>query len=50
MFSDIEPIAQLAHDNGVPLIVDGTATTPFCAGPSTSGADIVVNSLTKFTG
>lgn len=47
---DIEPIAQLAHDNGVPLIVDGTATTPILCRPIDFGADIVVNSLTKFMG
>ena len=42
---DIEPVAQLAHDNGVPLIVDGTATTPILCRPIDFGADIVVNSL-----
>ena len=47
---DIEPIAQIAHDNGVPLIVDGTATTPVLCRPIDFGADIVVNSLTKFMG
>ncbi len=47
---DIESIAQLAHDNGVPLIVDGTATTPILCRPIDFGADIVVNSLTKFMG
>ncbi|MGD0170744.1 MAG: O-acetylhomoserine aminocarboxypropyltransferase/cysteine synthase family protein [Halobacteriota archaeon] len=47
---DIERIAQIAHDNGVPLIVDGTATTPILCRPIDFGADIVVNSLTKFMG
>ncbi|HYC20766.1 MAG TPA: O-acetylhomoserine aminocarboxypropyltransferase/cysteine synthase family protein [Candidatus Bathyarchaeia archaeon] len=47
---DIEHIAQIAHDNGVPLIVDGTATTPILCRPIDFGADIVVNSLTKFMG
>ena len=47
---DIEPVAHLAHDNGVPLIVDGTATTPLLCRPIDFGADIVVNSLTKFMG
>lgn len=47
---DIEPIAELAHDNGVPLIVDGTASTPILCRPIDFGADIVVNSLTKFMG
>ncbi|MGZ8886428.1 MAG: O-acetylhomoserine aminocarboxypropyltransferase/cysteine synthase family protein [Halobacteriota archaeon] len=45
---DIEPIAQIAHENDVPLIVDGTATTPILCRPIDFGADIVVNSLTKF--
>jgi len=47
---DIESIAHIAHDNGVPLIVDGTATTPILCRPIDFGADIVVNSLTKFMG
>jgi O-acetylhomoserine (thiol)-lyase len=47
---DIERIAQIAHDNGVPLIVDGTATTPILCRPIDFGADIIVNSLTKFMG
>jgi O-acetylhomoserine (thiol)-lyase len=47
---DIESIAQIAHDSGVPLIVDGTATTPILCRPIDFGADIVVNSLTKFMG
>jgi O-acetylhomoserine (thiol)-lyase len=47
---DIESVAKIAHDNGVPLIVDGTATTPILCRPIDFGADIVVNSLTKFMG
>jgi O-acetylhomoserine (thiol)-lyase len=47
---DIEPIAQIAHKNDVPLIVDGTATTPILCRPIDFGADIVINSLTKFMG
>jgi O-acetylhomoserine (thiol)-lyase len=47
---DIEPIAQIAHENDVPLIVDGTATTPILCRPIDFGADIIVNSLTKFMG
>ena len=47
---DIERIAHIAHDNDVPLIVDGTATTPILCRPIDFGADVVVNSLTKFMG
>jgi len=47
---DIESIAHIAHDSGVPFIVDGTATTPILCRPIDFGADIVVNSLTKFMG
>jgi len=47
---DIERVAQIAHDNGVPFIIDGTATTPILCRPIEFGADIVVNSLTKFMG
>jgi len=47
---DIEQVSRIAHDNGVPLIVDGTATTPILCRPIEFGADIVVNSLTKFMG
>ncbi len=47
---DIEPIAQIAHESNVPLIVDGTATTPILCRPIDFGADIVINSLTKFMG
>ena len=47
---DIEQVSRIAHDNDVPLIVDGTATTPILCRPIDFGADIVVNSLTKFMG
>lgn len=47
---DIESVAHIAHDNGIPLIVDGTATTPILCRPIDYGADIVINSLTKFMG
>src|SRR5450756_2489726 len=40
---DIEPIAQIAHENDVPLIVDGTATTPILCRPIDFGADIAVS-------
>ena len=47
---DIEAIAKLAHDHGVPLIVDNTVATPILLRPIDYGADIVVHSLTKFLG
>ena len=45
---DIEAIARVAHDAGVPLIVDNTVATPVLMRPIAFGADIVVHSLTKF--
>ena len=47
---DIEAIAKVAHDHGVPLIVDNTVATPILLRPIEHGADIVVHSLTKFMG
>ena len=47
---DIEPIAQMAHRHGVPVIVDNTVATPVLLNPIHYGADIVVHSLTKFMG
>ena len=47
---DIERISQIAHDNGIPLIVDNTFATPFLLRPIEHGADIVVHSATKFIG
>lgn len=47
---DIEPIAEVAHEAGVPLIVDNTIPTPFLLNPFTFGADIVVHSATKYLG
>ena len=47
---DIEAIAKVAHDHGVPLIVDNTVATPILQRPIEHGADIVVHSLTKFLG
>ena len=49
-FVDIEAVANIAHKNGLPLIVDGTFTTPFLLRTIDYGADIVVNSLTKWIG
>lgn len=47
---DFEAIAKIAHDNGLPFIVDNTVTTPVLFRPIDHGADIVVYSLTKFIG
>ncbi len=47
---DIEAIARVAHDHGVPLIVDNTVATPVLLKPADYGADIIVHSLTKFMG
>ncbi len=48
--SDIEAIAKVAQDAGVPLIVDNTLATPYLIKPKEHGADIIVHSLTKFLG
>ena len=47
---DLQAIADLAHSHGLPLIVDATFTTPYLLRPIEHGADIVVNSLTKWIG
>lgn len=47
---DIPGIAAIAHDAGVPLIVDNTAATPYLCRPIEHGADIVVHSATKYIG
>lgn len=47
---DIEKVAEIAHDNGIPLIVDNTLGTPYLCRPLEHGADIVVHSATKFIG
>ncbi|MEW9124352.1 MAG: homocysteine synthase [Thermotaleaceae bacterium] len=47
---DIEKVAAIAHENGVPLIVDNTFGTPYLIRPIEFGADIVVHSATKFIG
>jgi O-acetylhomoserine (thiol)-lyase len=48
--TDIEKIAAIAHQHGVPLIVDNTVATPYLLRPFEHGADIVVHSLTKYLG
>ncbi len=45
---DIEKLARIAHENGVPLIVDNTFATPYLCRPIEWGADIVVHSTTKY--
>lgn len=45
---DIEKFAKVAHDNGIPLIVDNTFPTPYLCRPFEHGADIVVHSATKY--
>src|ERR1700723_1809263 len=47
---DIEGLARVAHAHGIPLIIDNTVATPILLRPIEHGADIVVNSLTKFMG
>jgi O-acetylhomoserine (thiol)-lyase len=49
-FTDITAVAAIAHRHGIPLIVDGTFTTPFLLRSIELGADIVINSLTKWLG
>ena len=47
---DIKELAAVAHNHGVPLIVDNTVATPILLRPIEYGADIVIQSLTKFMG
>jgi O-acetylhomoserine (thiol)-lyase len=47
---DLEGISAVAHENGVPLMVDNTVATPYLIRPLEWGADIVVHSATKFIG
>lgn len=48
--TDIGAVAEIAHRNGLPLIIDGTFTTPYLLRTIDYGADIVINSLTKWIG
>ena len=48
--ADIRAIADVAHDAGLPLVVDSTFTTPYLLRPIDHGADIVIHSLTKWLG
>src|SRR5579864_9151182 len=47
---DIEKVAAIAHEAGVPLIIDNTMASPYLCRPIEHGADIVVHSATKFLG
>ena len=47
---DLEELAKVAHEHGIPLVVDSTFATPYLIRPIEYGADIVVHSATKFIG
>ncbi|MEN1761078.1 O-acetylhomoserine aminocarboxypropyltransferase/cysteine synthase family protein [Anoxynatronum sibiricum] len=47
---DVEAVAAIAHENGIPVIIDNTFATPYLYQPFKHGADIVVHSATKFIG
>ena len=47
---DIEAVAKVAHEAGVPLVIDNTMASPYLCRPIEHGADIVVHSATKFLG
>src|SRR5229473_2161904 len=47
---DIEAVAKIAHEHGIPLVIDNTFATPYVCRPIDYGCDIVVHSLTKFMG
>ncbi|MBP3718633.1 MAG: O-acetylhomoserine aminocarboxypropyltransferase/cysteine synthase [Eubacterium sp.] len=47
---DIDAVAEIAHSNGIPVVVDNTFGTPYLIRPIEHGADIVVHSATKFIG
>jgi O-acetylhomoserine (thiol)-lyase len=50
LITDIETLAKIAHDAGVPLIIDNTLASPYLIRPIEWGADIVLHSATKFLG
>ena len=50
LVTDIAAIAEIAHEAGIPLIVDNTLASPYLCQPLSHGADIVVHSATKFLG
>ncbi len=47
---DFESVSAIAHEHGIPLVIDSTVATPYLAQPLRHGADIVVHSATKFIG
>src|SRR5690606_37431864 len=47
---DIEAVANIAHEHGVPLVLDNTTASPALVRPIEHGCDIVIHSLTKFIG
>jgi len=47
---DLEAVSKIAHDAGIPVIIDNTVATPYLCRPFDHGVDIVVHSLTKFCG
>src|SRR6202007_2584402 len=47
---DIEPVARIAHEHGLPLVIDNTVASPYLCTPFAFGADIVVHSATKYLG
>lgn len=47
---DIQAVSKIAHDAGVPLVIDNTFATPYVVRPIEHGADVVLHSLTKFMG
>ncbi len=49
-FTNVKDVADIAHEHGLPLIVDATFTTPYLLRTIEHGADIVINSLTKWMG
>ena len=50
MVADLAGLADVAHANGLPLVVDSTTATPYLCRPIEHGADIVLHSVTKFVG
>jgi O-acetylhomoserine (thiol)-lyase len=47
---DIEAVARIAHEHGLPLVIDNTVPSPYLCNPIAFGADIVVHSATKYLG